>query len=155
MAKIQNKTGFQLKFVAYRADGLRLSMDAPKLDNGDCLQIQGSDTAGFDWSILLVFLPDSNVPPAVSVIQAVSGLGVSFGANILGTGGSIGVNTVSTVEFSTPLAMHVIGDDTDYLVQMSGTSVEFNAATPSSPVSNCKDTKQLGDKIDYSRFSNS
>lgn len=151
MGKFQNKSSFQLKVAVYRADGLKLSNDTPKLGTNDCFQLKGSDTNAFDWAILLVFLQDSIVPPAVNVSQVTQGFGISLGANVVaaGTGGgfSIGVSTVNTVAFSTPLGMHVVSDDDNFEIDVNQGQIVF---TKVDDVSNCADTKTLDGKIDYS-----
>jgi hypothetical protein len=151
MGKFQNKSSFQLKLAVYRADGLKLSNDTPKLGTKDCFELQGSDTSGFDWAILLVFLKDSLVPPAINVSQTTEGFGITLGANVVaaGTGGgfSIGVSTVSSVQFSTPLGMHVVSDDDNFEFTVNQGQIVF---TKVDDVSDCADTKKLDSIIDYS-----
>lgn len=148
MATIRNNTNFTLKFAAYRADGLLLASDTPTLGGGECLDVAGGDTKGIDWFILLVFLKDSKVPPAVNITQAVSGVGVTLGVSVVGsgTGGGItlGVNTVGTIAFSTPLAGHVVQDTDFFKIEDRGGQLVFNA-DPDQP--QCSDTKQLGNVI--------
>jgi hypothetical protein len=129
MAKIINKTAFQLKFAIYRADGLLLSADTPKIDTGTCLKVKEGDTKGIDWFIVLVFLKDSIIPPAVNITQQVSGVGVTLGLSISsggsGVGFTLGVNTVGTETFSVPLAGQVIGDNDNYELSQSGLQFIF------------------------------
>jgi hypothetical protein len=145
MATIRNNTSFTLKFAAYRADGLLLASDTPTLGGGECLDVRGGDTKGIDWFILLIFLKDSKIPPAVNITQAVSGVGVTLGVSVVGsgTGGGItlGVNTVGTIAFSTPLAGHVVQDGDFFKIEARGGQLVFNA-DPSAP--DCSDTKKLG-----------
>lgn len=149
MATIRNNTTFTLKFAAYRADGLLLARDTPTVDGGECLNVRGGDTKGIDWFILLVFLKDSKVPPAVNITQAVSGVGVTLGVSVVGsgTGGglTLGVNTVGTIAFSTPLAGHMVQDTDFFKIENRDGQLVFNA-DPTEP--DCSDTKQLGDLIE-------
>ncbi|MBI4854939.1 MAG: hypothetical protein HY819_24330 [Acidobacteria bacterium] len=124
MATIKNNTTFKLKFAAYRADGLLLSNDTPVLESGECVEVSGGDTKGIDWFMMLVFLKDSIIPPSLNVTQQTQGSGITIGISAVagGTGGglTVGVNTVGTINFSTPLAGQVVADGQFYNLEKTG-----------------------------------
>lgn len=146
MAIIKNSTSFKLKFAVYRADGLLMSNTTPVLESGDCLEVNGGDTKGIDWFILLIFLKDSVIPPAVNVTQQTQGVGVTLGLTVAEIGGfTIGVNIVGTTNFSTPLAGKTIGDnDRLKLEKTSSLQLSFLDLDASST---CSNTHQISSLI--------
>lgn len=67
MAIIKNKTDYNIRFVAYRADGTEMHQKATKIPPNQSRYISSNYTGGIDWFIITAFLPESGVKDHVDL----------------------------------------------------------------------------------------
>jgi hypothetical protein len=118
---IQNQTQYDFRFVPYRLDGIVLEEDVPKINPGECFHLKNHKFKEIDAVIVLAFLKDSEIPPAVGVKEAMTGSSggggfeisiAGFGFGLSGDGGK-----TKTKEYSSPIAHHVMGRNEAFIFQ--------------------------------------